>query len=180
MTKKMGISWNLRERLEQHCIHSTAELVPRLAERGVHLSRMQVYRLVAQEPQRISVDVLAALCDVLGAPGLAKDPGFATNALRVHNRDRLRDELERHLRARSAASWAEVLRAARVPAGPVNDLRAAFRLAAELGLAPIVALPRDDGSTIRLTRNPITLSATPPTHRAAPPPLPQPWIPNSS
>ncbi len=65
MTKKMGISWNLRERLEQQCIHSTAELVPRLAERGIHLSRMQVYRLVAQEPQRISVDVLAALCDVL-------------------------------------------------------------------------------------------------------------------
>jgi DNA-binding Xre family transcriptional regulator len=44
---------------------TTAELVPLLAERGVNLSRMQVYRLVMQEPQRLSLDLLAALCDIL-------------------------------------------------------------------------------------------------------------------
>ncbi|MEH1129112.1 helix-turn-helix domain-containing protein [Micromonospora sp. CPCC 206061] len=39
---------------------------PLLAERGVHLSREQVYRLVTQAPQRLNMDVFAALCDVLG------------------------------------------------------------------------------------------------------------------
>ncbi|WP_446214606.1 helix-turn-helix domain-containing protein [Micromonospora sp. IBSANI012] len=43
----------------------TSELVPRLAECGISLSREQVFRLVTQPPQRLSMDVLAALCDIL-------------------------------------------------------------------------------------------------------------------
>jgi DNA-binding Xre family transcriptional regulator len=43
----------------------TTDLVPLLAERGVHLSREQVFRLVTQPPQRLSMDTLAALCDIL-------------------------------------------------------------------------------------------------------------------
>ena len=64
MTKKMSAAWLLRERMEEQRIASTSELVPMLAERGIHLSRMQVYRLVMQEPQRLSLDLLAALCDI--------------------------------------------------------------------------------------------------------------------
>ena len=44
----------------------TSDLVPLLAERGVHLTREQVYRMVTQVPQRLSTDTLAALCDILG------------------------------------------------------------------------------------------------------------------
>jgi crotonobetainyl-CoA:carnitine CoA-transferase CaiB-like acyl-CoA transferase len=65
------------------------------------------------------------------------------------------------------------LTAARVPAGTVNDLKDAFALAERLGLAPVVDLAREDGSRVRLTRNPIGLSATPPSYRSAPPPLPE-------
>jgi DNA-binding Xre family transcriptional regulator len=43
----------------------TSDLVPLLAERGVMLSREQVFRLVTQPPQRLSMDTLAALCDIL-------------------------------------------------------------------------------------------------------------------
>lgn len=43
----------------------TSDLVPLLAERGVILSREQVYRLVTQSPQRLSLDTLVALCDIL-------------------------------------------------------------------------------------------------------------------
>jgi DNA-binding Xre family transcriptional regulator len=39
--------------------------VPLLAERGIVLSREQVYRLVTQPPQRLSMDTLVALCDIL-------------------------------------------------------------------------------------------------------------------
>lgn len=65
MIKKMGIAWHLRLRMAEHGLFQTSDLVPLLAERGIHLSREQVYRLVTQEPQRLSMDVLAALCDIL-------------------------------------------------------------------------------------------------------------------
>ncbi|HET6510199.1 MAG TPA: CoA transferase [Baekduia sp.] len=106
-----------------------------------------------------------------GVVGLAEDPRFATNASRVEHRDALRDALIAALATRPAAEWVDALTAVRVPAGVVNDVAGAFALAERLGLAPIVEVPREDGSSARLTRNPITLSATPPRYRTAPPPL---------
>jgi DNA-binding Xre family transcriptional regulator len=68
--KKMGVRWNLRKLMADHGMFATSDLVPLLAERGVHLSREQVYRLVTQPPQRLSMDALAAICDILGVtPG---------------------------------------------------------------------------------------------------------------
>ncbi len=113
----------------------------------------------------------AVLCELLDAPELAADLRFAGNDERVRHRPALRDELEARLAARTASEWAEALTAARVPAGVVNDLAGAFRLAAELGLDPIVSVPREDGSAVELTRNPIRLTATPATYRSAPPQL---------
>ena len=114
----------------------------------------------------------SALCEVLEAPELAQDPRFSGNDDRVRNRLALREALEARLAARPASAWAEALTAVRVPAGVVNDLAGAFGLARDLGLEPIVAVPRDDGTSVDLTRNPIGLSATPPTYRSAPPRLP--------
>jgi crotonobetainyl-CoA:carnitine CoA-transferase CaiB-like acyl-CoA transferase len=114
----------------------------------------------------------AALCEVLGEPPLAAAPEFATNPARVENREVLGARLEALLAARPATEWAELLNAVRVPAGVVNDVGAAFRLAEAIGLDPIVTIPRDDGTEVSLTRNPIRLSATPPTYRTAPPPAP--------
>ncbi|MEV4657370.1 helix-turn-helix transcriptional regulator [Micromonospora sp. NPDC049301] len=65
MIKKMGVAWQLRLRMAERDMYSTTDLVPLLAERGVRLSREQVYRLVTAPPQRLSMDVLAALCDIL-------------------------------------------------------------------------------------------------------------------
>ncbi|HEY5152097.1 MAG TPA: helix-turn-helix transcriptional regulator [Mycobacterium sp.] len=65
MIRKMGYRWNLRKLMAQKDLFQTTELVPLLAERGVHLSREQVYRLVTQPPQRLSMDTLVALCDIL-------------------------------------------------------------------------------------------------------------------
>ena len=66
MIRKVGIAWHLRVRMAEHGLFQTSQLVPLLAERGVHLSREQVYRLVTAPPQRLSMDTLAALCDILG------------------------------------------------------------------------------------------------------------------
>jgi DNA-binding Xre family transcriptional regulator len=61
---KMGIRWNLRRLMADHDMFATTDLVPLLAERGIELSREQVFRLVTQTPQRLSMDTLAALCDI--------------------------------------------------------------------------------------------------------------------
>jgi crotonobetainyl-CoA:carnitine CoA-transferase CaiB-like acyl-CoA transferase len=113
----------------------------------------------------------AALCRTLGAAGLSEQPRFAHNEDRVAHRDELRAELERLLAARPAERWVRELTEAGVPAGTVNDVGAAFRLAESLGLQPTVDVPRGDGSAARLTRNPIGLSETPATYRSAPPRL---------
>lgn len=113
-----------------------------------------------------------ALCEVIGAPGLAATERFATNPARVANRAELRAELEAKLVSRDAAEWAELLSAARVPASTVNDIAGAFAFAEGIGLGPTIELQREDGTGVRLARNPIGLSKTPPTYRLAPPALP--------
>jgi DNA-binding Xre family transcriptional regulator len=52
--------------MADHGMFATTELVPCLAERGIRLSREQVYRLVTGVPERLNLTVLAALCDILG------------------------------------------------------------------------------------------------------------------
>lgn len=58
--------WHLRRKLAERGIYKTTELVPLLAEQGVQLSREQVYRLVTAAPQRLNIEVLDALCVILG------------------------------------------------------------------------------------------------------------------
>jgi DNA-binding Xre family transcriptional regulator len=65
VNKKMTTAWKLRQVMAERGMFQTTELVPLLAERGISLSREQVFRLVTQPPQRLSLDTLAALCDIL-------------------------------------------------------------------------------------------------------------------
>ena len=65
MTAKVGYHWHLRTLMADRGMFATTELVPLLADRGVELSREQVYRLVTRTPERLNLTVLAALCDIL-------------------------------------------------------------------------------------------------------------------
>ena len=65
MTRKIGYVWHLRRLMAERGLFATTELVPLLAERGITLSREQVYRLVVRTPQRLNLAVLVALCDIL-------------------------------------------------------------------------------------------------------------------
>ncbi|GAA3515056.1 hypothetical protein GCM10023075_77480 [Streptosporangium album] len=47
-----------------HGVFAASDLEPRLHERGITLSSVQVWRLVTQTPERLSLPVLAALCDI--------------------------------------------------------------------------------------------------------------------
>jgi crotonobetainyl-CoA:carnitine CoA-transferase CaiB-like acyl-CoA transferase len=116
----------------------------------------------------------AGLCEVLGLPAVAHDPRFATNEQRVAHREELGDH------------WFRALMARGVPCGPINTIEQGFALAAELGLRPVVHVPRmaagaqevaQDGAvtptTVATVANPIRLSRTPAVYRSAPPLLGQ-------
>ena len=66
MKREVDYSWRLAELMAAHGMHNSTDLIPRLAERGIQLSRPQVYRVVHQRPERVSLQLMAALCDILG------------------------------------------------------------------------------------------------------------------
>jgi DNA-binding Xre family transcriptional regulator len=65
MTAKLDYRWKLREVMATRGMFSTISLQPPLAERGIDLSSSQVYRLVTERPERLSLKVLMALLDIL-------------------------------------------------------------------------------------------------------------------
>jgi DNA-binding Xre family transcriptional regulator len=65
MRTKTVIRWNLRQLMAEHGMFATTDLLDPLHERGIELSRQMVHRVVTKTPQRINVDLLAALCDIL-------------------------------------------------------------------------------------------------------------------
>jgi DNA-binding Xre family transcriptional regulator len=64
-TRTLGYRWHLRTLMAAQGMFSTTDIAPLLADRGVALSAAQVYRLVAQTPERLSLRTLVALCDIL-------------------------------------------------------------------------------------------------------------------
>ena len=64
--RKLDYRWNLRRLMAEREMYATTDLVPLLAERGIELHPTQVYRLVTQRPERLSLKVLLALIDILG------------------------------------------------------------------------------------------------------------------
>ena len=83
MTRTVSYRWHLRQVMAARNMFATTELGPLLAERGVTLSREQVYRLVVGTPERLSLATLAALCDILScAPNDLIEVSAETGRLR--------------------------------------------------------------------------------------------------
>jgi CoA:oxalate CoA-transferase len=98
------------------------------------------------------------LCDVLERPALADDARFATNANRVKNRTTLLPELEAIFLKRTVDDWLTRLRAAEVPAAPVNNLDRAFAEPPVAEREMIVEYDHPDVGKVRLPGNPIKMS----------------------
>ena len=65
MGRKLDYRWRLRQVMAERGMFQTTDLIEPLAERGVGLSSSQVYRLVTERPERLSLKVLMALLDIL-------------------------------------------------------------------------------------------------------------------
>src|SRR3954469_23282985 len=109
-----------------------------------------------------------ALCGELGAPGIADDERFATNADRVRYRAELIPLLEERLAAASADEWVERLSAAGVPAGKIRTVADALAAAAEAGRAATVRVDHPTIGELDLVGPP---ARTPFAREATPPPL---------
>ena len=94
------------------------------------------------------------LCGVIGREDLADR--FPTNVERLEHRDEISAALEAAFA--EEGDWVARLNAAGVPAGPINDVPAAFAFAERLGLDPVWEL---DG--VRTVRSPLRGLAKPTT-----------------
>jgi crotonobetainyl-CoA:carnitine CoA-transferase CaiB-like acyl-CoA transferase len=106
----------------------------------------------------------AMLAQTLDAPALPEDPRYATNADRLRNRQALRDDLADLLARHEAATLADQLLRAGVPAAAVQTVDQA--LAHPHTLHRGMVLEQGDykgvGSPIKLSRTPATLRKLPP------------------
>jgi crotonobetainyl-CoA:carnitine CoA-transferase CaiB-like acyl-CoA transferase len=106
-------------------------------------------------------------CRALGLPALADDPQYATNGDRVTNRAGLIPTLAARLAERTTADWLAALDAAEIPAGPIDDVAAAF--ASPWAAGATVELEHARLGRIRQVMPPFRLAATPATVRTPPP-----------
>lgn len=65
MNRQIDYQFRVKELMARAGMRNSRDLVAPLRERGITLSESQIYRLVGQNPDRISFQVLAALCDIL-------------------------------------------------------------------------------------------------------------------
>ena len=113
-------------------------------------------------------------CTVAETPELLADPRFATNALRVRNRNLLVPAIEAVTRTRTTAAWMDALEAAQVPCAPVNTMDQVFADPQIEARDMAIEIPHPlAGENIRLVGSPIQLSRTPVSYRRPPPTLGQ-------
>lgn len=106
----------------------------------------------------------ARLCTGLGAPEIARDPRFATNADRVANRDALDAAITACTEQHEAEALAMQLLAAGIPAGPFLNIEQAFRHPQTEANGMFVDTPdyRGAGIPMRFLRTPGAIRRPPP------------------
>jgi formyl-CoA transferase len=97
----------------------------------------------------------------LGRPDLADNPDYATNGMRVQRRDELLALLGAIFRTDVRANWLPQLRAAGVPAGPVNNLAEAFGSDEMKARGLVSGLPHASGATVPNIALAFRLNGTP-------------------
>ena len=117
-------------------------------------------------------------CEVAQRPEWALDPRFASNSLRVKNREVLIPAMQELTRTRSTAQWIALLESKAVPCGPINDIGQAFDDAQVKARGLVIkqalsaaAVAQTAVPSITTVASPLRLTATPPVLRRAPPAL---------
>jgi crotonobetainyl-CoA:carnitine CoA-transferase CaiB-like acyl-CoA transferase len=111
-----------------------------------------------------------ALCEALGAPGLADDTRFATNAARIAHRGEFDAALLALFSTRTAGEWEAVLVEAGVPCGPVHSVASALA-DPQVRDGGLIATASSDAGEFRMLRSPIRVDGAWLPVRRSPPAL---------
>lgn len=109
------------------------------------------------------------LCEVLGLPEVAADPGYQTNADRVARRDELAYTLGQVLLERDAVEWERLLRAQGLPCSGVRTIDQVVADPQVEALGMIRPWAHDEIADLRLVDHPISYNGTR-SYRHDPPP----------
>jgi crotonobetainyl-CoA:carnitine CoA-transferase CaiB-like acyl-CoA transferase len=112
-------------------------------------------------------------CDAAGCQHLAADARFAINGKRVENRGELTRLLGEVFAKRTTAEWVELLEAAGVPNGPINNIAQVYDEPQVKARGVRVELTNASGVEVPLVASPMRFSETPIEYRLAPPALGQ-------
>ncbi len=110
-------------------------------------------------------------CKAFGQEALLADPRFATNPIRVENRQLVTDTLTPVMKSKTTAEWINALEALKIGCGPINTLEQVFADPHVQAREMVVEMVHGSGETVKVIANPVKLSATPPSYRSAPPVL---------
>ncbi len=112
-------------------------------------------------------------CEAAGRPELADDPRFATNGARVENRAEMTRLLAQVFARRTTREWVELLDAAGVANGPINDVAQVFEEPQVKARGVKIELEHPLAGKLPLVASPMRFSGTPLEHSLAPPTLGQ-------
>ena len=112
-------------------------------------------------------------CEIADRTELATQPGFATSAERVVNRDAVIDVVAGIMRGRTTWEWMRVLEEAGIPAGPINTVAQALTDPHVRAREMTVTLDHPTAGIVSMIGNPAKFSVTPAEMRSAPPLLGQ-------
>ena len=112
-------------------------------------------------------------CDAAGCRELADDPRFATNGKRVEHRAELTRLLAQVFLTRGTGEWVQLLEAAGVPNGPINNIAQVFADPQVKARGVRIELEHASGAMLPLVASPMRFSETQVDYRLAPPLLGQ-------
>jgi crotonobetainyl-CoA:carnitine CoA-transferase CaiB-like acyl-CoA transferase len=152
---------------------ATGENPPRLGNQHPNIAPYQEF------PTKDGYIILAVgndptferFCKAFGQEALLADPRFATNPIRVQNRQLVTDTLTPVMKSKTTAEWIDALEALKIGCGPINTLEQVFADPHVQAREMVVAMAHGSGETVKVIANPVKLSATPPSYRSAPPVL---------
>ncbi|MCG7360125.1 CoA transferase [Roseomonas sp. ACRSG] len=113
----------------------------------------------------------AQFCAVLGLPEVPADPRFATNRQRMAHKPELLPLLQQALVARTAGEWVDLLNAAGISSGPLNDFGAAVQDPQLRHRGMWQEMPHPRAGTMPFVANPVRFSDTPVEYGRGPPQL---------
>lgn len=139
-----------------------------------HIHRVPARAFLARDGRYVQVaatsdGMYSKFCKIIGLEELIADPRFATNTLRVKNRDKIAPLLEKKLLEKDCGDWLQRFEQAGIPCGPILNIEEVFADPNVRERKLMFTMPHPVEGEVRQLGFPFNMSATPPQARLRPP-----------